>query len=316
MATIKAGTYRFNDVLTILNPNATESTVGHLSFTCTFNIIDETTYAFSEQTYQFNQLIIDLSNSVGYWYNLEHGRYLYTQSQGWKTQYMGFTREEALVVYPEALVNLAAGVYGEGIKTITVSEDSEVSEDFYEWFTANAVEQKEISGKWKFKDYLTPISGLNESVRFTAKYSFEYEGTHSGIVSCNGLSFIEGDGYAFRVRSMFNGLSNPTDQIIAESVVGVPFPFEAAIYTEYMNGYDYGFSFISEGFDFQTIDFGTEPQIVSDEFYEWLIANATKATTITYNGSTIASLFGGDRATLKCAGMMMESDVVVEVAEI
>lgn len=39
----------------------------------------------------------------------------------------------------------------------------------------------------------------------------------------------------------------------------------------------------------------------------------TPVATITYNGSTIASLMGGQTATLKCAGMKMESDVVVEV---
>ncbi len=39
------------------------------------------------------------------------------------------------------------------------------------------------------------------------------------------------------------------------------------------------------------------------------------ATEIKYNGSVIASPEAGQTATLKCAGMKMESDVVVEVAE-
>jgi hypothetical protein len=39
------------------------------------------------------------------------------------------------------------------------------------------------------------------------------------------------------------------------------------------------------------------------------------ATEIKYNGSVIASPEAGQTATLKCAGMTMESDVVVEVAE-
>ena len=39
------------------------------------------------------------------------------------------------------------------------------------------------------------------------------------------------------------------------------------------------------------------------------------AIDIKYNGSIIASPEEGQSATLKCAGMMMESDVVVEVAE-
>jgi hypothetical protein len=45
-------------------------------------------------------------------------------------------------------------------------------------------------------------------------------------------------------------------------------------------------------------------------------ANAIQAAaSVQYNGERIASLFGGQTATLKCKGMTMESDVVVEVAE-
>lgn len=304
MATIKAGTYRFNDVLTAPSDEIKNREIP-LDFTVTVTLPLE--YGGGTHICVCNSLNLSIQYmfyAVSIEPELPGVSYPYSAVAYFPEEYQGY-------------YHWNVQTYGEGIQTITIPNDTEVSSEFYEWFTANAVEQKEISGKWKFKDYLTPISGLNESVSFTAKYSFEYQGTHSGTVSCNGLSFIEGDGYAFRVRSMLNGLSNPTDQIIAESVVGVPFPFEAAIYTEYMNGYDYGFSFISEGFDFQTIDFGTEPQIVSVDFYNWFTENATQpSASITYNGSTIASLFGGDRATLKCAGMMMESDVVVEVAEI
>ena len=65
-----------------------------------------------------------------------------------------------------------------------------------------------------------------------------------------------------------------------------------------------------------TVDFGIESQSVSEDFYNWLIENASKATTITYNGAIIANLFGGQYATLKCDGMKMESDVVVNVAKV
>lgn len=42
-------------------------------------------------------------------------------------------------------------------------------------------------------------------------------------------------------------------------------------------------------------------------------ADEPPQTCVTYNGEVIASLFGGQTATLKCAGMTMESDVVVEM---
>ena len=65
-----------------------------------------------------------------------------------------------------------------------------------------------------------------------------------------------------------------------------------------------------------TVDFGDELQAVSEVFYNWLIENATQPiATITYNGSTIMNLFGGQKGTLLCAGMKMESDVVVVVAK-
>lgn len=70
----------------------------------------------------------------------------------------------------------------------------------------------------------------------------------------------------------------------------------------------------------QTITF-TEEQEVDDDFYAWFTANAnevveeTPIASIQYNGQTIASLMGGQKATLACAGMKMETDVVVEVAE-
>lgn len=61
---------------------------------------------------------------------------------------------------------------------------------------------------------------------------------------------------------------------------------------------------------------------VSDEFAKWFEKNSkrveddTPTATIIYNGSTIASLVGGQTATLKCKGdnMKMLSDIVVRVA--
>ena len=43
-------------------------------------------------------------------------------------------------------------------------------------------------------------------------------------------------------------------------------------------------------------------------------APSASGATISYNGSTIASLVGGQTATLKCRGMMMEDDVVVNMS--
>jgi hypothetical protein len=307
MATIKAGTYRFNDALVLADvPRENE-------ISCPVNFVLNTVAAeFGIPLTANCDKIFVHSQCMSY-------HVVYTDPDMTAT---GATLPWSYPIYAvEGYRDFGINGWNtvnfdEGIRTITVTADAEASDEFYEWFTTNAVEQKEISGKWRFNDYLTRISGLQESVNFAAKYSYEYQGTHSGTVSCSGLSFIEGDGCKFRVRSMINGLSDPTDQVIAEALFEFTYPFETAIYREFMDG-EYEFTFIPQGVDFQTIDFGTTPQYVSVDFYNWLTANAIPATaSITHNGSTIAELFPGQTATLKCKGMKMEDDVMVAVGEL
>ena len=68
--------------------------------------------------------------------------------------------------------------------------------------------------------------------------------------------------------------------------------------------------------EFRTVDFGTEPQSVSDAFYTWFTANADPVqVSVRYNGRSIASISHGQTATLKCFAMRMDDNVVVEVKE-
>ena len=182
--------------------------------------------------------------------------------------------------------------FDDGIRTITFTEEQEVSDEFYEWFTTNAVEQKEISGKWRFREVLTPpADAFRETVSFL-----------SGGASFNAM-------YAKTIADT-TGFGLEYSNITASG---------GEIVSVYADG-EYGDLFAVSGWvdsGYRTVDFGTEPRTVSAEFYNWLTANATQPTAfIHYNGSTIASLFGGQTATLKCAGMQMEDDVVVEVAEL
>ena len=69
---------------------------------------------------------------------------------------------------------------------------------------------------------------------------------------------------------------------------------------------------------YRTVDFGSTPQEVSEEFYEWFTANATQGggeeeggATVAYNGSDLLSLEAGQTGTLNCAGNKMAGDVVV-----
>lgn len=248
---IKAGTYRFNDVLTMAEEVFAElhSASNGLDI---FEIQGET----DGELFVLNYYCLN-----------------------------GNINEQNLVY-----VSMGMGVYADGwqdeaYKTIIIPTDQEVSAEFYEWFTANAVEQKQISGKWKFNERLSyPAADIRETVSFS-----DHKGTYVGLVFqlVGSMTYIIDD---HAVRAKYNAHSG-------------------------------GFGEEEES---RNIDFGTEPQTVSAEFYKWFTANAVSIdaeeeppiATIQYNGSTISNLFGGQTATLKCKGMKMEDDVVVEVAEV
>lgn len=111
-----------------------------------------------------------------------------------------------------------------------------VSEEFYNWLIANAVQEGYVSGVWVF-DESSPYSEvrMEQSVNF----SFEVDG---GVVNCN-------------------------------LMVADPNYLEYQPYTDETDGtaaYDSSWCLS------RTVDFGTTPQQVSVEFYQWLTAHAVK----------------------------------------
>lgn len=162
-----------------------------------------------------------------------------------------------------------------------------------------------IKGKWRFNDVLTkPAASFDEAVNFEFAIHHAWAGlAASGI----GKGFnIKANASTSDIRwALYYGYDIHYDngEIYEDT--------ERSVYSATDQAW-----ITADGEEFQTVDFGTEPQTVSEEFYTWLTDNATQpSASVQYNGSTIASLFGGAAATLKCAGMKMESDVVVEVAE-
>lgn len=279
MATIKAGTYRFNDVLT------------------------SSYYPEEPVNVDFTVDVVYEGLSVT---AICTGLYLANIDDGLDRLYFvsvtpGFAGDIAVWSTGGWYVD----VFGTGIQTITIPTDSEVSAEFHAWFTANAVEVVQISGVWKFKDKLSaPNTEVIESVNF------------SFVVSRSGADTqIEGS-----IIKLLPQISYPLDVYfkwetsnVDLSSLGITLPYTFCMYG---NLESVGWYTSWYGEDIKTIDFGTEPQTVSAEFYEWLTANATQPTAkITYNGSAIANLFGGQTATVKCGGMKMETDLVVEVAE-
>ena len=307
MATIKAGTYRFNDVLTAPSRDyfGAYLTVP-LNFTCS-NILYAGTIV---PTVNCTSLTFD--------YHWAEGDEIGTWSIGY------FVSDVTAMFNVVYLYEDNSGCYwlteelGEGIKTITIQADSEVSAEFAEWFSANAapVVEHTVSGVWKFKDELTAEDGAD--IKQSVNFHYDLSGAGFGVdidvrLYCSGFRVFWQSAYYD-----FNWLFVDIDRIEPSQVdvggttydvataLGYTVPGDNPIHKERWS--------ITVA---PTIDFGTEPQTVSAEFYAWLTENATQPTaTITYNGSTIATLNGGQTATLRCAGMNMESDVVVEIAEV
>lgn len=190
---------------------------------------------------------------------------------------------------------------------ITIPNDTEVSAEFYEWFTANAVEQKQISGVWKFNDgvFCHPY----ETYRIGGS---DYEGkieflkTHGALCEPIDLSSIQ-EGLYFNCFAMGNTYGDMF-------VNGEPTELDSGVFIGIYADEEYtGIGVVSvESLCGQTADFGTEPQYVSVDFYKWLVANAKQpSASVTYNGSVIAHLTAGQKATLNCAGKKMVGDIVI-----
>lgn len=297
MAKIKAGTYRFNDVLTATDVELN----ANLNFT-----VEVSAYGMYEGVAHCDNITVtaEMHNPdmpYRYWYNTMHYNVVDLVPP---FEYLS-TPVELLMYQTTYYDGEISGIwetdtYSEGIKTITVPYDQDVSAEFAEWFSANAVaDGVQISGVWKFKDVLIfpTESDINQDVNYNIhlvilEWGIDTTATFKSIK----VSKVDG---------------RPTD-IMCWLTDDLATVFD----TEGVQIYSEGSWNVYLGEHTQTIDFGTEPQTVSAEFYAWLTENATQpAATIIYNGSIIATLNGGQSATLKCKGMKMESDVVVDVAE-
>lgn len=139
---------------------------------------------------------------------------------------------------------------GEAYRTITFDGEQEMSKEFYEWFTSNAVEQTEetykLSGTWIFND--KPIcSSLSES------YEQDCSFTSNGY-ACTGFSVTAGS---------YNTNQNTT---CYATLYYYGMPDDDAFDILEWGGWT------SE--EYRTIIFDGE-QTVSKEFYDWFTANAT-----------------------------------------
>ena len=171
------------------------------------------------------------------------------------------------------------------------------------------------AGTYRFNDVLTATDvELNANLNFTVEVSAY--GMYEGVAHCDNITVTaEMHNPDMPYRYWYNTMHyNVVDLVPPFEYLSTP--VELLMYqTTYYDGEISGIwetDTYSEGIKTITVPYD---QDVSDEFEPWFTANTKRLSTITYNGSTIATLNGGQTATLKCKGMKMESDIVVEVPE-
>ena len=261
MATIKAGTYRFNDVLTqgrfyedvnelnevYFNYQTVAVTNGEsVTLYCSAIYQEPFEVGSGSLSYICSSSDPDLT-SLGITYPF--GRYVYNGSYG--------TPDSDSWDY----------TYGTGIQIITITNDQEVTAGFLTWFTANAVEYKKISGVWKFNDELTvPVDPVSEVIYFTSNIGED----GSILAKCSAIGMALSD---FGGSSIPRGISlfYYVDSLEPNPGFEVPNEYDVYFATSTVKK---GWYTDSYGEGIKTLDFGTEPQFISAPLYDWFTANA------------------------------------------
>lgn len=164
------------------------------------------------------------------------------------------------------------------------------------------------AGTYRFNDVLiNPATNIESNVNFAVN------------TDVAGVGSIEAICTNIKVEATIAFTSPNLKYYILSTAPNIGLPSEGSYSTVYFAEGDEWTETLG-GSSLQTITIPYD-QDVSDEFEPWFTANtkregAEPAATITYNGETIATLNGGQSATLKCKGKKMESDVVVDVAEV
>lgn len=158
------------------------------------------------------------------------------------------------------------------------------------------------AGTYRFNDVLTNGTTNDFTIQADVNFTTVFTVEEVGEIICN-CTKIRQDSVGYLEYCVASSVPDM-------SGMGITYPTFFYVWT----GDEWGRGMYSTSCQTIVISENTE---VSSEFYEWFTANAKPVVaSIHYNGSAIASLVGGDTATLKCKGMKMEDDVVVAVGEL
>ena len=170
-----------------------------------------------------------------------------------------------------------------------------------------------LKGKWKFNDIIVQLPPVEDLDNF---YEQNINFTTIGLYLDNNYQ-VE----ANKIIYYWNGIGYHV--ILTTPLVEEIQDTDVEVYNKADERWHYGN--LS-----QTVDFGSEEQEVSQEFYEWFTANAveqdepeipdepetsTESITITYDGRIIATLTEGQSVTLHTSGKKAKTDIVVSISE-
>lgn len=170
-----------------------------------------------------------------------------------------------------------------------------------------------LKGKWKFNDIIVQLPPVEDLGNF---YEQNINFTTNGVYLDNNYQ-VE----ANKIIYYWSGIGYHV--ILTTPLVEEIQDTDVSVYNKIDERWDYGN--LS-----QTVDFGSEEQQVSQEFYEWFTANAveqdepetpdepetsTESITITYDGRIIATLTEGQSVTLHTNGKKAKTDIVVSMGE-
>ena len=355
MATIKKGTYRFNDVptnlgysVTIDMPFITPTLVTPLPD----EVVDEINAYIIEGGTDYPLIEKGTVVHIDYHYSQFAFFDIYGDGTTYSTQYycdsatcnpnhpiLHILVESDIGRFSEAYRSFDSMPWADS-QIITVLEDTVVEDEaFATWFTENTQEVKAISGKRRFKDKLTP-SYSEVSVTIPINFTCTYNQISEDFLSYTNstLSFtrmnLDADGcLAYWDDDRFGGYyyqCNPNDyRLWCTSYLGYSREtIEPLLRETYPDLPD---STIEEVLDnlsvcygesIKTVDFGTEPQYIPIDAWNWIMENTdeviAKKFTRLYIGDTAYSSGGKcfkrlttEEATILSAGLYDAEDNLV-----
>lgn len=191
------------------------------------------------------------------------------------------------------------------LRTIVFETEQTVSDEFYEWFTTNAVSLPTITDltgtTWKFGSKLSADTTKSFLYNVDWTYVITYDEIETGSNSVFGGAYIPSD-YYFPVESI-------TERDMATN---------KTLYYAYVTSIDVKAYASSHYPNFQsfTVTFTGGADVNNTDLITWIRMNArlveepTTTTTITYGGETIATLEAGQTATIKAAEYEFDHDLV------